>query len=73
VNARDVKKVPGRKTDVSDSQWLANLARVGLLRPSFIPPKDLRELRLIARHRMKLKGMLSSQVNRLHKLLDDAG
>jgi len=73
VNARDVKKVPGRKTDVSDSKWLADLARVGLLNPSFIPPRDLRELRLITRHRVKLKGMLSAHSNRLHKCLDDAG
>lgn len=73
VNARHVKKVPGRKTDVTDSQWLAALGRLGLLKPSFIPPKDLRELRLIARQRMKLKGMLAAQTNRLHKVLDDAG
>jgi hypothetical protein len=45
VNAFHVKNVPGRKTDVSDSEWLAQLARFGLLRGSFIPPKDLRELR----------------------------
>ena len=49
VNARHVKKVPGRKTDVSDSQWLATLGRLGLLKPGFIPPKDLRELRLLDR------------------------
>jgi transposase len=73
VNARHVKKVPGRKTDVSDSQWLATLARMGLLNPSFIPSKDFRELRLITRQRTKLKGMLAAQTNRLHKVLDDAG
>lgn len=73
VNARYVKKVPGRKTDVSDSQWLATLGRLGLLKPSFIPPKDFRELRLITRHRMKLQGMLAAETNRLHKVLDDAG
>lgn len=73
VNARHVKKVPGRKTDVSDSQWLATLARIGLLNPSFIPIKDFRELRLITRQRTKLKGMLAAQTNRLHKVLDDAG
>jgi transposase len=73
VNARHVKRVPGRKTDVGDSQWLASLARFGLLRPSFIPPVDLRELRLITRHRMKLKGQLASEKNRLQKVLDDAG
>lgn len=73
VNARHVKQVPGRKTDVKDSQWLARLARYGLLRGSFIPPKDLRELRIIARYRTKLKGMMASEKNRLHKTLDDAG
>jgi transposase len=73
VNARYVKKVPGRKTDVSDSQWLATLARIGLLNPSFIPTKDFRELRLITRQRTKLKGILAAQTNRLHKVLDDAG
>lgn len=73
VNARHVKNVPGRKTDVKDSQWLASLARFGLLRPSFIPPEDLRELRLISRRRMKLQGMLAGEKNRLHKVLDDAG
>jgi transposase len=73
VNARHVKKVPGRKTDVSDSQWLATLGRLGLLKPSFIPPKDLRELRLITRQRVKLQGMLAAETNRLHKVLDDAG
>lgn len=73
VNARHIKQVPGRKTDVKDSEWLASLARFGLLKNSFIPPKDLEELRLVSRHRMKLKGMLASEKNRLHKVLDDAG
>ena len=73
VNARHVKQVPGRKTDVKDSQWLARLARYGLLKGSFIPPKDLRELRIIARYRTKLTGMLASEKNRLHKTLDDTG
>jgi transposase len=73
VNARHVKMVPGRKTDVADAQWLATLARAGLLRASFIPPADIRHLRLIARQRQKLGGMLASEKNRLHKLLADAG
>jgi transposase len=73
VNARHVKQVPGRKTDVMDSQWLATLARYGLLRGSFIPPKDLRELRLLASYRMKLINQLAGEKNRLHKILDDAG
>ena len=73
VNARHVKNVPGRKTDVGDAQWLATLARAGLLRGSFVPPAKLRELRLIARQRQKLVGQLASEKNRLHKVLTDGG
>ena len=73
VNARHVKQVPGRKTDIGDAQWLATLARAGLLRGSFVPPAKLRELRLIARQRQKLVGLLSSEKNRMHKVLTDAG
>ena len=73
VNARHVKQVPGRKTDIGDAQWLAMLARAGLLRASFIPPAKLRELRLIARQRQKLVGQLASEKNRLHKVLTDGG
>ena len=73
VNARHVKKVPGRTTDVSDSQWLAALARFGLLKASFIPEQDLRQLRSIARYRTKLSTTLAGEKNRLHKLLDAAG
>ena len=69
VNARHVKNVPGRKpvlsvvegTDVADAQWLATLARAGLLRGSFIPEAHVRHLRLIARQRQKLGGMLASE------------
>ena len=73
VNAKHVKNVPGRKTDVSDAQWLATLARAGLLRGSFIPPAHLRELRLVARQRQKLVGQLAAEKNRLHKVLTDSG
>jgi transposase len=73
VNARHVKMVPGRKTDIGDAQWLAMLARAGLLRGSFIPKRDIRALRHIARQRQKLVGMLASEKNRMHKLLTDAG
>ena len=73
VNARHVKNVPGRKTDVGDAQWLATLARAGLLRGSFVPPAKLRELRLVTRQRQKLVGQLSSEKNRLHKILTDSG
>lgn len=73
VNAQYVKKVPGRKTDVQDSEWLAELARCGLLKASFIPPKDLRELRLLTRYRRKLSGYLAGEKNRLNKVLEDGG
>ena len=73
VNARHVKNVPGRKTDVLDSEWLAELARCGLLRPSFIPPKDFREIRMLTRYRKKLTGMQSAEKNRLHKVLESGG
>ncbi len=73
VNARHVKHVPGRKTDAADAEWLATLARAGLLRGSFVPPAKFRELRLVARQRQKLVGVLSAEKNRLHKVLADAG
>lgn len=73
VNARHVKNVPGRKTDVGDAQWLATLSRAGLLRGSFVPPAKLRELRLISRQRQKLVGQLAAEKNRLHKVLTDGG
>jgi transposase len=73
VNARHAKNVPGRKTDVQDSEWLAELGRCGLLRPSFIPPADLRELRMLTRYRRKLGGYLAGEKNRLHKVLDSCG
>lgn len=73
VNARHVKTVPGRKTDIGDAHWLATLARAGLLRRSFIPPAKFRELRLVARQRQKLVSQLASEKNRLHKVLTDSG
>jgi len=73
VNARHVKQVPGRKTDFADAQWLAILARNGLLRGGFVPPAVFRELRLIARQMQKLTGILSGEKNRLHKILSDGG
>jgi transposase len=73
VNAKHVKNVPGRKTDIGDAQWLATLARAGLLRGSFIPPARLRELRLVSRQRQKLVGQLAAEKNRLHKVLTDGG
>jgi len=73
VNAHHVKNVPGRKTDIADPEWLAMLARAGLLRPSFIPPEKLRRLRLVSRQRQKMVGTLAAEKNRLGKVLSDAG
>jgi transposase len=73
VNAAHVKNVPGRKTDVKDSQWLAQLLEVGLLRGSFIPPKDIAAIRDVARYRKKLIQNRTSELQRLGKVLEDAG
>jgi transposase len=72
-NAQQVKKVPGRKTDVTDSQWLAQLMSCGLLRGSFIPPKAQRQLRELTRARVKLEEDRARVVNRVHKILERAG
>ena len=72
VNAQHVKHVPGRKTDVTDSEWLAELMLHGLLRPSFIPPKPQRALRDLTRYRAKLVQERSRTVNRVQKLLEGA-
>jgi transposase len=72
ANARHVKNVPGRKTDVKDCEWLARLLRHGLIRGSFIPPKPIRELRDLTRYRQKLIQQRSSEINRLQKFLEDA-
>jgi transposase len=68
VNARDIKNVPGRKTDIKDSEWLAGLLRHGLLRSSFIPPKDIREWRDLTRTRRKYVNTLSDHKKRVQKL-----
>lgn len=73
VNARHVKQVPGRKTDVSDAAWLCRLAEAGLLRRSFVPPKPIRALRNLTRYRKAQIGERQREANRLHKLLEDAG
>ena len=72
ANAKAVKNVPGRKTDVKDCEWLAQLLRYGLIRGSFIPPKPIRELRDLTRYREKLMQKRSSELNRLQKFLEDA-
>jgi len=68
-NATHIKNVPGRKTDVKDSEWIADLLRHGLIRKSYVPPKPLRELRDLLRYRRKLVEAQASSRNRLLKLL----
>jgi transposase len=72
VNAREVKQLPGRKTDVKDSQWIAQLLACGLLRPSFVPPLPQRELRDLTRTRASLLQDKSRVANRVQKVLEDA-
>lgn len=73
VNARHVKNVPGRKTDVKDSAWLAQLLECGLLRGSFIPPKDIAAIRELTRYRKKLIESRTRELQRLSKVLEDGG
>lgn len=73
VNARHVKQVPGRKTDVSDAAWLAQLLEAGLLARSFVPPKPIRALRNLTRYRKAQIGERQREANRLHKILEDTG
>jgi transposase len=72
ANAQQVKKVPGRKTDVKDAEWIADLLCHGLLRSSFVPPKPIRELRDLTRYRRKLVESQAAERNRLLKLLESA-
>jgi transposase len=72
VNARHVKNVPGRKTDVQDSEWLCRLLRSGLLKGSFIPPRGIRELRDLTRYKRKLIQTIVAEKQRVEKVLEDA-
>jgi len=72
VNAKHIKFVPGRKTDVKDAQWIAELLQHGLLKASFIPPVEQRELRELVRYRTHLIQERSREANRVHKVLEDA-
>lgn len=72
VNARHIKNVPGHKTDKKDSKWITKLLLSGLLKGSFIPPKHIRELRDLTRYKRKVIEQISSEKNRIHKLLEDA-
>lgn len=72
VNARHMKAVPGRKTDVKDAEWIADLLQHGLLQASYIPAKDQRELRELVRYRKSLVGERGRELNRLQKMLEGA-
>lgn len=70
ANAQRIKNVPGRKTDVSDAEWIAKLLRHGLIEKSFVPPEDIRNLRDLTRLRRKWLGHLTSEKNRIQKVLE---
>jgi transposase len=72
VNARHIKQVPGRKTDVKDAEWIAQLLQHGLLSPSFVPPPSIRELRDLTRQRAVLVRQRAHVANRVEKVLEDA-
>jgi transposase len=72
VNARHLKQVPGRKSDVRDCQWIAQLLQCGLLKGSFIPPRAQRDLRDLTRHRTQLVEEKTRTINRIQKVLEDA-
>ncbi|MEP6463853.1 MAG: transposase [Frankiaceae bacterium] len=73
VNARHVKNVPGRKTDVNDCAWLAQLLECGLLRGSFIPPAEIAAIRELTRYRKKVIESRTRELQRLSKVLEDGG
>ena len=72
VNAQHVKMVPGRKTDVNDAEWIADLLKHGLLRASFVPPQGQRQLRELTRHRTNFVQERSTLINRIQKVLESA-
>ena len=72
VNPQHMKAVPGRKTDVKDAEWIADLVRHGLLQPSFIPPQPIRDLRELTRYRKALIQQRAQEANRLQKILESA-
>ena len=72
VNAQHIKQVPGRKTDVKDCEWIAQLLQVGLLRASFVPPAPIRDVRELTRQRTQLLGEKTAAANRIQKVLEDA-
>jgi transposase len=72
ANPYEVKNIPSRKTDRKDSEWLADLLAHGLIRPSFVPSPEIRDLRDLTRYRVKLTGEYNRTHNRIHKVLEDA-
>lgn len=72
VNAQHIKKVPGRKTDMKDAEWIAQLLQCGLLKPSFVPDRQQRELRDLTRQQTKLVQQRNALANRIHKVLETA-
>lgn len=72
ANAKKIKNVPGRKTDVKDAEWIAKLLRSGLIEKSFVPEEEIRDLRDLTRLRKSLQGELNREINRVHKVLQDA-
>ena len=73
LNAGQMKAVPGRKTDIKDAEWIAELVEHGLVRPSFVPPEPIRQLRDLTRYRTEIVRERTREVQRLEKLLEDAG
>lgn len=73
LNARHMRNVPGRKTDVGDAEWICQLVEHGLVRPSFVPPKPIRELRNLTRYRKAQVEERTREAQRLDKVLQDAG
>src|SRR4029453_205549 len=73
LNARHMKAVPGRKTDVKDAEWIAELVEHGLVRASFVPPEPIRHLRDLTRYRTEIIRERTREVQRLEKLLEEAG
>ena len=72
VNPHHIKNVPGRKTDIKDAQWICQLVEHGLVRPSFVPPKGIRELRNLTRYRKRQIEERAEEVQRLEKVLQEA-
>jgi transposase len=73
LNARHMKAVPGRKTDVKDCEWIAQLVEHGLVRAGFVPPEPIRQLRDLTRYRTEIIRERTREIQRLEKLLEDAG